>query len=161
MMSLREARSLLAVCLLFTAPVDLARSEETFVWTEKASAGMVSLTYGPVDTSKQPVFLLSCFNEMGIAALDIFGAIQGARPGDKLAIELSAGSAHTLDGEVVLDDKGSGMYAEASGFDVKPVLAVLKAPGQVNVTMAETKLTLSDTGRADAAEQFSKHCELD
>jgi hypothetical protein len=98
---------------------------------------------------------------MGVAALDIFGAIQGARPGEKLTIEFSAGSSLALEGEAALDEETGAMYAEASGIEVKPLLAVLEAPGPVEITMAATKLTLSDKGRADAVEKFGKDCELD
>jgi len=159
MMSLKHTRSLLAACAFLTASP--AVPAESLVWTETTSEGMITLRYGSVDASQHPVLLLSCFNEMAIAALEIFGVIEGTRPGEKLAIELSAGTSYTVDGQVELDDKTGSMYAEASGFEVRPLLAVLKSPGPLNVTMASTKLTLTDTGRTDAAEKFGQDCKLD
>lgn len=160
MMSLIQARSVLAACFFIVTPTGLAGAE-TQIWTEKASEGMITLAYGPVDSSQHPTLLLSCFNEMGVAALEIFGVIEGTRPGEKLAIEFSAGTSHTVDGVVELDDKTGGMYAEASGFEVKPLLAVLMSEGPVKVSMAATNLALTDAGRADAAEKFGQDCKLD
>lgn len=154
---------LLAACLGIGAffPVEMARAQETLVWTEKASEGFVSLTYGSLDASKQPVFLLSCFNEMGIAVLDIFGVIQGTRPGEKLTIEMAAGNSHSLEGSVEIDKKTATMFAEASDIEVKPILEVLKSSGPLTVKMAATTLTMAETGRAEAAERFGKNCILD
>jgi hypothetical protein len=139
----------------------LARTEERFVWTEKASKGFISLIYGPLDASKQPLLLLSCFNEMDVAVLNVFGVIEGTRPGEKLTIEISAGSSHPIEAQAELDDKTGVMFAEASGIEVGPVLNVLMAPGPLTIKMAATSLTLSDAGRSDAAEKFGKDCELD
>jgi hypothetical protein len=107
------------------------------------------------------VLLLSCFNEMGIAVVNIFSTIEATRPGEKLTIELSAaGGSHSVEGEAGIDAKAGSMFAEASDIEVKPVLAVLKSPGPLTVKMAATSLTLSDAGRAEAAERFSKNCTL-
>jgi hypothetical protein len=162
-MSHIAARFPLTICLLIgaLAPIDSARAEEKSVWTDKASEGFVSLSYGPLDASRQPVLLLSCFNEMEIAVLDIFGVIEGTRPGEKLTIELSAGGSHAIEGESGIDAKTGSMFAEASDIAVKPVLAVLKSAGPLTVKMAATSLTLTDTGRAEAAERFGKNCNLD
>ena len=93
MTSLLPARLLLAACLATAAPEGFARAEESLIWTEKASEGFVSLTYGPLDPAKIPLFLLSCFDAMGIAVLDVRQEIEGAKPGEALTIELSAGAA--------------------------------------------------------------------
>ena len=152
----------LAACLLaVAAPGTRLHAQETLVWTDKASEGFVSLSYGPLDPSKQPKFLLSCFNEMGIAVLDIFGVIQGTRPGEKLTIEFSGGSSLSLEGAVELDAKSGSMFVEASDIEVKPLLEVLRSPGPVTVKMAATTLSFSDTGRGEAADRFGKNCKLD
>ena len=151
---------LVASLLLGTLPAGAVHAQGTPVWTEKMSEGFVSLSYGSLD-SEQPVLQLSCFNEMEIAVLNIFGAIEGARPGQKIGIEFSAGGTKaSLEGEATLDDKTGSIFAEASGIEVKPVLAVLKAEGPIAVKTGETSQTLSDVGRAEAVEKFSKHCTL-
>jgi hypothetical protein len=161
MMSRSSGQLLLAACLLAGAlSASGTRAQETLVWTDKASEGFVSLTYGPLDASQQPKFLLSCFNEMGIAVLEIFGVIQGTRPGEKLIIEFSGGTSLSLEGAVELDAKGGGMFAEASDIEVKPLLELLKSPGPVTVKLAATSLSMADTGRAEAVERFGKNCKL-
>ena len=161
MMSRSLGRLLLAACLL-AGSASGTRAQETLAWTEKASEGFIALNYGSLDSSKAPVFQLSCFNEMEIAVLNVFGAVEGARPGQKLPIELSAGNAKlSLVGEASLDDKTGAMFAEASGIEVKPVLEVLKSPGPVTVKTGETSQTLSEVGRADAVAKFGKDCTLE
>jgi hypothetical protein len=160
-MSPIAARLILVASLALGAlPGSAVHAQGTPVWTEKSSEGFISLSYGSLD-SEQPILQLSCFNEMEIAVLNIFGGIEGARPGQKLSIELSAGSAKAaLEGEVSLDDKTGATFAEASGIEVKPVLDVLKAEGAITVKTGETSQTLSEVGRAEAVEKFSKDCTL-
>ncbi len=141
--------------------MSFARSEETLVWTANTNGDLISLSYGSLDTSKPPVLLLSCFNEMSIGVLEVFGTIEGTRPGQKLSIDLSAGGAQSsIEGSVELDDKTGTMFAEASDIEIGPLLGVLKAKGPLTVKIAATTLTLPEVGRADAAETFSKDCKL-
>jgi hypothetical protein len=154
--------SALAVVLVLAAlPVaSAATGEDGHMWTGKSNGSHVSLAYGPTDQSQQPVFLLSCFNGMNVAVLDVFGAIEGTRPGQALTIELSAGSTKSLEGEASLDDQTGSMFAEASDIDLKPVLDVLKSPGPLTVKTGPTSRTLSDKGRAEAVGKFTEACEL-
>jgi hypothetical protein len=164
MMISAPARVVLAGLLVMAVlpQASLARTEESLVWTEKSSEGLVSLTYGPLDPAKTPLFLLTCFNGMEVAVLEIFGVIEGTRPGQALTIELSAGSAELpLKGEVSLDDATGTMFAEANELKVKPVLDVLRASGPLTVNLGLTNKSLPDQGRADAVEKFSQACELD
>ncbi len=156
-------RSFIAAVLLFLAlPQRAARAEESLVWSERSDEGRVSLAYGPLDPAKTPLFLLTCFNNMGVAVIEVFGAIEGTRPGQPLTIELSAGSAKlSLQGGVSVDDAMSSMFAEANEVKVKPVLEALRASGPLTVNLGLTSKTLSDQGRADAVEKFDQACELD
>src|SRR4029450_11263701 len=95
----------LAVCLLVAVQVSSARAEDNLIWTDKASEGLISLSYAPLDPAKAPLFLLSCFDAMGIAVLDLRQEIAGAKPGDALTIALSAGDAKAeVKGEAARDD---------------------------------------------------------
>ena len=156
-------RSLIAAALLFIAlPKGAGHAQENQVWTEKSDEGRASLAYGPFDPAKTPLFLLTCFNNMDVAVLEIFVVIDGTRPGQPLTIELSAGSAKLpLKGEISVDDATSSMFAEANEVKVKPVLEVLRAPGPLTINLGLTNKTLSDQGRADAVEKFDQACELD
>lgn len=156
------ARSLLAFAVVIAAlvHVGLASAEDTLVWISKSNGSLVTLAYGPVDPTKAPPFLLSCFNGMDVAVLDLHQDIAGAKPGEKLAIALSAGTATvSLDGETA--DASGAIFGEASDIKVKPVLAVLREKGPVTVKMGETSLTLAEQGRAEAVETFAADCKLD
>jgi hypothetical protein len=158
-----STRRLLAACLLAGAmfPISLVRGEETLVWTSNTNGDLISLTYGSLDTAKPPVLLLSCFNEMKIGVLEIFGTIEGTRPGQKLSIDLSAGDAKAaIEGAVELDDKTGMMFAEASDIEIAPLLGVLKAPGPLTVKTGLTTRTLPEVGRADAAAKFRTDCQV-
>ena len=156
-------RSLIVAALLFMAlPQGAEHAQESVVWTEKSDEGRASLAYGPLDPAKTPLFLLTCFNNMDVAVLEIFVVIDGTRPGQPLTIELSAGSAKLpLKGEISVDDATSSMFAEANEVKVKPVLEVLRAPGPLTINLGLTNKTLSDQGRADAVEKFDQACKLD
>ncbi|HLO23990.1 MAG TPA: hypothetical protein VK193_11275 [Methyloceanibacter sp.] len=154
------ARALFAVLIAAVASLSLARAEDSLVWISKSNGSLVTLAYGPVDPTKAPLFLLSCFNGMDVAVLDVHQDIAGAKPGEKLAIELGAGAATaSLDGETA--DASGSIFGEASDIKVKPVLAVLREKGPVTVKMGETSATLAEQGRADAVEQFAGDCKLD
>src|SRR3972149_9889189 len=116
-----KARLLLTLVLIVAAApyASPAGTEERLVWTQTSSEGATALSYGALDREKTPLFLLSCFTEMEIAVLDIFGVIEGTAPGQKLTIELSAGGAQLpLEGEASADDKTGSMFAEASDIAV-------------------------------------------
>jgi hypothetical protein len=163
MMIRAMARLFLLACLALgaLAPEGLARTEEGLVWREKATQGLVSLAYGPADQTKAPLFLLSCFNAMDIAVLDVRTEIADASPGDALTIELSAGGAKSpLSGEATRDHDGA-TFGEASDIEVKPVLDVLRQSGPMTITIGENSATLSDQGRAEATDTFSRNCKVD
>jgi hypothetical protein len=158
------AYSLLTAGLLLgaLAPGSSARTEESNVWTGTTNGSLIALTYGPLDTTQTPLFLLTCFNEMDVAVLEVFGSIEGMRPGQELTIDLSTGTSQSpLKGEASIDEKTGAMFAEASDIKLEPVLDVLKSPGPLVIKTAATTRTLSDAGRADAVETFSKDCQLD
>jgi hypothetical protein len=132
------------------------------VWLEKSSEGLVSLAYGPVDPAETPLFILSCFNAMGIAVLDVHKEIPDAKPGAPLTIDLSAGATKALiEGEAARDDASGVTFGETSDIAVKPILEVLRAAGTLTITMGKTSATLSDQGRKQAVAKFSQDCQLD
>jgi hypothetical protein len=156
------ACALFAVSVAAPLAFGSARAEDTQVWISNSNWSLVTLAYGPVDSSKAPLFLLSCFNGMDVAVLDVHQEVAGAKPEEKLTIELSAGSVTApVDGETSHDDATGLTFAEASDIKVKPVLAVLREKGPVTVKMGATSATLAEQGRADAVETFAADCKLD
>jgi hypothetical protein len=163
-MMIRPVGVLLAAALLVSALLAgrSAQAEETPVWLEKSSEGLVSVAYGPVDPAETPLFLLSCFNAMGIAVLDVHKEIPDAKPGEPVTIELSAGEAKTsIKGEAARDDASGVTFGEASDIAVKPILEVLRAAGPLTIAMGKTSATLSEQGREQAVAKFSQDCRLD
>src|SRR4029450_9174895 len=141
----------LAVCLLVAVQVSSARAEDNLIWTDKASEGLISLSYAPLDPAKAPLFLLSCFDAMGIAVLDLREKIADAKPGAALTIALSAGEAKAeVKGEGARGAAGRTTVAEASDIAARPVLEVLRQAGRVTVTAGRASVWLSDQGRAQA-----------
>ncbi len=99
---------------------------------------------------------------MGIAVLDVRQEIEGAKPGEALTIELSAGAAKSeIKGEAARDEASGMTFAEASDIAVKPVLEVLRQAGPLTVTTGKASASLSDNGRAQAVERFTQDCGLD
>jgi hypothetical protein len=139
-----------------------AGAEETLIWTEKASDGFVSLQYGSLDPAKAPPFLLTCFEAMGVAVLDVRQEIEGAKKGEALTIALSAGNAKAeVKGEAASDDATGKIFAEASDIAVKPVLEVLRQAGPLTITTGKSSASLTDQGRSDAVDRFAKDCRLE
>lgn len=161
MAAMRRAVTLLSIVLLAgTMQANFARSE-TLLWTAKAGGGLVTLAYGSPNPMKNPLFLLSCFNDMNIAVLDVHKDIAGAKPGGALTIELAAGDAKaSIDGEVTRDDAAGITFGEASDIALAPILTVLRETGPVTLNMGETSATLADHGRADAVAQFVEDCQV-
>ncbi len=139
-----------------------ALTDEPMIWAEKTNGTSTSLAYGPIDPVKGPLFMLSCFNGMSIIVLDVHKEIAGAKPGTPLTIELaSAKSKAPIEGEVGLNDTTGKTFGEASDIELKPVLAVLRDPGPLTVTMGDTTATLAEQGRDEAVTAFSKNCEVE
>ena len=158
---MRRAIPLLYIFLLAgTLQATFARSV-TLIWTATASSGLVTLAYGSPNPMKNPLFMLSCFNDMNIAVLDVHKDIAGAERGKALTIDLAAGDAKaSIEGEATRDDTAGITFGEASDITLAPILAVLRETGPVTLNMGETSATLEDHGRADALAQFVKDCQV-
>jgi hypothetical protein len=151
-----------AGAVLFGLASSAALTDEPMIWAEKTNGTSTSLAYGPIDPVKGPLFMLSCFNNMSIIVLDVHKEIIGTKPGTPLTIELaSAKSKAPIEGEVGLNDATGKTFGEASDLDLKPVLAVLRDPGPLTVTMGDTTATLAEPGRDEAVTAFSKNCEVE
>jgi hypothetical protein len=139
----------------------LARAEAPLVWTAHTSGALTTLVYGQIDPAAEPLFLLSCFNGMSIAVLDVHQGIPRVEPGQPLTIEISSAKAQSpVAGEVARNEATGATFGDASDIDVKPVLAVLRDPGPLTIKMGETTATLSDQGRAAAVAEFTENCKL-
>ncbi len=138
-----------------------ARTQENAVWSAESTGDMSALRYGAFDADL-PLLLLTCFNELEIAVLDIYDDVGTAKAGDPLPIELAAGSiAAPLNGEAAKEVESAEVYAEVSDFPIKPVMNVLRAEGPLTVKIGETSRTFEGVGRDEAVKTFTETCELD
>jgi hypothetical protein len=152
---------LASVTILATTALS-AHADDRSVWTGKANGGLATLSYGSIDLTKSPEFLLSCFNGMGIAVLDIRAAVAPAQSGKPLTIQLLAGTQTVeIKAEGASDDKDSTVYAEASDVQVKPILTVLGETGPVTLRIGDASASFSDLGRSEALKTFSEECAID
>ncbi len=155
------ARILTATALLVAALASLARAEDILLWTAREDGGLVSLSYGSFDPGKIPIFMVTCFNGMNIAVLNLHEELSGTEPGQKITIDIAAEAAQTpVQGEAASNERNGPLFAEASGVAIAPLLNVLKEPGPVTVSVGDTRVTLSDTGRPEAVATFSKACQV-
>jgi hypothetical protein len=139
-----------------------AHADDQSVWTGKSNGGLATLSYGSIDLSKSPEFLLSCFNDMGVAVLDIREAVPELEPGKPLTIQLLAGTQTAeVHAESARNEEDSSNYAEASDVQVKPILAVLSQTGPVTLKIGDASVSFSDLGRNDALKTFSEECAID
>ncbi len=155
-------RFVLAAALLAASVPGPGLAEATSVWNAKTNGSFVTLTYGTLDADKGPTFMLSCFNGMGIAVLDVRPDLGDTKPGTPITIELTGGGKTTqVEGEATRDEESGGTFAESSDAEVKPILDVLRTSGPVTVKAGSASAELTETGRADAIERFTKDCTLD
>lgn len=154
-------RVLLAAALVAGALSGVALAKDTSVWTNKESGSFVTLTYGPLNPAKTPLFMLSCFNGMGIAVLNVHSGLPDTKPGTALTIDLASGDLTLpVEGESARDQAAGGTFGEASDIEIKPILNVLRGKSPVTVKVGGTNSELSDHGRAEAVEKFTEACEL-
>lgn len=161
MMMTSAHRVLLAAALIAGSLSSVALAEETSVWTNKESGSFVTLTYGPLNPAKTPLFMLSCFNGMGIAVLNVHSGLPDSEAGSAITIDVTSGDLTLpIEAEAVHDKASGATFGEASDFEMKPMLEVLRGTSPLTVKVGGTNSALSDHGRAEAVGKFTESCEL-
>lgn len=155
------AKPVLACLALASTPALSAAAGETNVWIDRSNGDLISLAYGPADPTKNPLFMLSCFNEMEVAVLDVHKEVDGGSPGQPLTIEVASAQKQVpLKGEVAKNDATGTTFGEAADIDIAVLLDVLKEPGPLTLKMGAASDTLPDEGRAEAVSRFTEGCKL-
>jgi hypothetical protein len=120
------------------------------------------LTYGSPETGEDYVFNLICGNKDKSTEATLYVDIAGTEVGQPVVIELAAGGAKvSLKGKIATDEMSGFHFAEAKGFKVKPVVAVLQQKGPVSAKTGELVTTLPEKGRAAGVAEFAQACKLD
>ncbi len=124
--------------------------------------GNAALLYGVPGAVGSNSFSLLCDNATKKSELEIYAALDGAKEGQPLTMEISAGSARVaIAGEAGAAEGGRDIIAKAKGGTVKPLLTVLSADGVATVTVSGINTLFGDSGRAEAVAEFAKACKLD
>ena len=137
-----------AVCVTAIPLPGFAAAEMPLIWTERSSGGLTTLAYGPLDPAQDPLFLLSCFNGMSIAVLDVHKEHHRhrARSAPHHRDIIRPRPSRRSRARWHATTKRGATFGEASNISVKPVLEVLRDPGPLTIKMGETSATLSDQG---------------
>jgi hypothetical protein len=152
----------LAMVLAILLLAGSGNAQEATIWTETSNGGLTTLSYGPLDPAKSPLFVLSCFSDLKIVVLDVHKEIPGAKPGDPVTIELSTDKSRaSVKAEVGKNETTGTTFSEASEVNLKPVLEVLRDPGPLTLQMGEAGLTLSDQGRVESVSKLIENCKVD
>ncbi len=146
----------LAIALLVTPAAWAADNYSGFAWMNGAGGGDASLD------GEDYVFGLICRNKSKITEMTVYVDIAGTKVGDPLAIELKRSDVNlSLAGKIATDEMSGFLLAEAKGFKIKPILALLEEKGPVTVKTGGILTTLPDDGRFKATAEFAKSCSLD
>jgi hypothetical protein len=120
-----------------------------------------TLIYGSTETAEDLRFWLGCNNAKKTTETTLYVDNADSKVGQKVTLEFGAGNTKTsLKGKFSTDEL-IGPFAEATGFQVKPLIEVFKAKGPVTVKTAEIVTELPEKGRAKAVTSFAKACSLD
>jgi len=161
----RPAVLALAACLALAAPFGAVAAAEDypgFAWMSGAGDGNALLTYGSPDTGEDYLFNLSCGNKDKSSRATLYVDIEGTKVGQKIGIELNAGAKKvSLDGKIAADEMSGFHFAEAKGFKIKPLIALLKEKGPITAKAGKIVSVLPEKGRAAQLSEFAKACKLD
>ena len=163
MMVSRSTHLYLAVVMLAAVPVTgLAADPAGNEWLEDESGEFVLLYYGSKDDlpGNGPLTLL-CNNAKKHVSFTFLHE-EGAQAGAPPSVTLSAGDAKaSLTGIIARPDETGRTFFETFVEGVKPVVAVLQAPGALTVKLGEKSTIFPEKGRAAAADQFAKACKVE
>lgn len=161
----RLAAIIVAIGLTFSvaaAAIAAPQAYPGYQWMSGSGDGNASLVFGSPETAEDWLFALDCRGKEKATKATFYVDIQGTEIGQAVSIELSAGSAKlSLDGKVATDEMSGFHFAEAKGFKIKPVIALLKEKGGVKVKSGNVVEVLAEKGRAAELSAFAKVCKLD
>ena len=161
----RPAVLALAACLALAAPrgaIAAAEDYPDFAWMSGVGDGNALLTYGSPETGEDYLFNLICGNKDKSSRATLYVDIEGTKVGQKVVIELNAGVKKvSLDGKIATDEMSGFHFAEAKGFKIKPLIALLQEKGPISAKAGKVVSVLPEKGRAAQLSEFAKACKLD
>jgi hypothetical protein len=152
----------LAAWLTLAAPLGAAEDYPGFTWMSGAASGDALLIFGSPETGEDYLFNLICRNKDKSTGATLYVDIAGSKVGQKATIELAAGTKKLpLDGKIATDEMSGFHFAEAKGFKIKPVIALLQEKGPITAKTGKVVSALPEKGRAAKLSEFAKACKLD
>jgi hypothetical protein len=156
-MTLRIVR--LALLFGLAAPLPLA-AEEDPKWMVHADGGLVVIAY-QVPDSDDTRFHLDCDHKTRRIRVTVFEEVKKTRVGQPITIEIANGAEKLgLKGKTATSGLYGFVYAQASGFKLAPLLALIARDGEISVRAKTASMTLPDAGRALAVREFGEKCKL-
>lgn len=147
----------IAALLLSALSIGAAPSGDERTWSLGGDERDPYLTFGDPVMGETTVMLI-CNNRKKIAELSVSDASKGARAGLPVTIEIASGANKaSFAGKTV---RSAGIYGYARRIDLQTVVAMLRAPGAVTVTMGDNRYQLHDKGRAKAVGELIEMCKL-
>jgi hypothetical protein len=149
-----------ALCLLaLGALLQPAAAQDRPVWQTNTFKGGIALHYS-VPESHDVRFAVVCDNQKRQTDVTVFEHIKNVKVGQSVTIELAAGAEMlALKGQAT-EEEPDTIFGRAHKVDVKALLAVLRAPGELTATMGTTQTKYPQAGRAAAVDRFGKQCQV-
>jgi hypothetical protein len=154
-------RGIALALAIWLGGTELAAATDEYAWISDYGDGIAYLSYA-VPESDDFVFGLNCSNNDKATWMTVYVDIEGTRVGDPVTIEFVQGvSKFSVEGKIATDETSGFHFAEATGFKIKPVIALLRAKGDATVTTGKVVTKLPEKGRAAELQSFAKFCKLD
>jgi len=146
--------------MILAAASQAAGEEPGFAWTTNSDGGKAYLVYGSTETGEDYLYSLGCDGKRKSSDMTVYVDIAGTKVGDPVAIAFGPGKL-SVPGRIATDEMSGFHFAETAGFNIKPLIAVLREKGPVMVKTGDVVTTLPEAGRGKAVGKFAKSCALD
>jgi hypothetical protein len=149
-----------ALCLLgLVALGQLAAAQDRPVWQTNTFEGGIALHYS-VPESHDVRFAVVCDNQKRQIDVTVFEHIKNVTVDQPISIELAAGTVKVALKGQATEEEPDTIFGRAHNVDIKALLAVLRAPGELTATMGTTQTKYPQAGRAAAVDRFGKQCRV-
>jgi hypothetical protein len=136
-----------------------AEEDTTPVWYGEVDGNGAAMGFA-TPNSDDARFTLVCDKKRGVS-LTVYEEVKSLKVKRPLTIDLSAGGAKvSLKGATTTDELNGFTFGEAKKITVGPLLAVLRAPGELTVKMADASVTFPAEGRAEKLKIFESGCKV-
>jgi hypothetical protein len=149
-----------ALCLLgLLALGQPASAQNRPIWQTNTFEGGIALHYS-VPESHDVRFAVVCDNQKQETDVTVFEHIKNVKVDQPITIVLAAGTEKVGFKGQATEEEPDTIFGRAHNVDIKALLAVLRAPGELTAIMGTTQTRYPQAGRAAAADRFAKQCRV-